>query len=110
MEISNIDDSQFSDALMNVWTNSILEVFKSFGITGFGVEPRVRTTIDELVENRNKVAHGRESALVVGERHRSIILRDKFSIITTLIDSVIANLENFYNSRTFIKNSERSGY
>lgn len=110
IEIMNIDESQFSDVLMNVWTNSILEVFNSFGITGFVVEPRVRTTIDELVENRNKVAHGRESALTVGERHRSRVLRDKFSIVTTLIDSVIDHLETFYNSRAFLKTNERSAY
>lgn len=102
-EIMNIDEFQFSDVLMNVWTNSILEVFNSFGISSFVVEPRVRTTIDELVENRNKVAHGRESALVVGERHRSKILRDKFSIVTSLIDSVIAHLEAFYNTRAFLR-------
>ena len=77
--------------------------FNSFGISSFVVEPRVRTTIDELVENRNKVAHGRESALVVGERHRSKILRDKFSIVTSLIDSVIAHLEAFYNTRAFLR-------
>lgn len=110
VEISNIDESQFSDALMNVWTNSILEVFNSLGVAGFGVEPRVRTTIDELVENRNKVAHGRESALVVGERHRSIVLREKYSIITTLIDSVITSLEGFYDSRAFLKNGQRAAY
>ncbi|WP_143498323.1 MAE_28990/MAE_18760 family HEPN-like nuclease [Pseudomonas sp. Irchel s3b5] len=102
-EIMNIDEFQFSDVLMNVWTNSILEVFNSFGISSFVVEPRVRTTIDELVENRNKVAHGRESALVAGERHRSKILRDKFSIVTSLIDSVIAHLEDFYNTRAFLR-------
>lgn len=102
-EITSIDEFQFSDVLMNVWTNSILEVFNSFGIASFVVEPRVRTTIDELVENRNKVAHGRESALTVGERHRSRILRDKFSIVTTLIDSVIAHLEIFYNTRAFLR-------
>lgn len=105
-----IDEAQFSDTLMNVWTNSILEVFKSFGIIGFEVEPRVRTTIDELVENRNKVAHGRESALVVGERHRSNILRDKYSITTSFIDAVIISLEGFYNSRSFLKESERHAY
>ncbi|MFW3895958.1 MAE_28990/MAE_18760 family HEPN-like nuclease [Pseudomonas bharatica] len=108
-EITKIDEAQFSDVLMNVWTNSILEVLKSFGIN-LPITPRTRTTIDELVENRNKVAHGRESALSVGERHRSHVLRDKFTITTNLIDSVILALENFYNSKTFIKISERATY
>lgn len=98
-----IDEFQFTDVLMNVWTNSILEVFNSFGIESFKIDPRTRTTVDELVENRNKVAHGRESALSVGERHRSAILRDKFTIITTLIDSVTLHLESFYNSRAFLR-------
>lgn len=110
VEVLKIDEAQFSDVLMNVWTKSILEVFNSFGITDFVVEPRVRTTIDELVENRNKVAHGRESALVVGERHRSRVLRDKLSIVTDLIDSVIAHLEGFYNSRSFLRVDERAVY
>ncbi|KJH85497.1 hypothetical protein UG46_17430 [Pseudomonas fluorescens] len=109
-ESSKIDETQFADNLMNVWTNSILEVLNCFGIVDFIVEPRVRTTIDELVENRNKVAHGRESALVVGERHRSNILRDKFSITTTLIDAVISQLETYYISRAFIKPDIRTTY
>lgn len=108
-EKANIDETQFSDSLMNVWTNSILEVFHSFGITLI-VEPRTRATIDELVENRNKVAHGRESALIVGERHRSRVLRDKFTITTSMIDSVINHLEYFYNTRSFIKVQERHSY
>ncbi|MFG0397931.1 MAE_28990/MAE_18760 family HEPN-like nuclease [Pseudomonas sp. zjy_11] len=106
---ANIDETQFSDTLMNVWTNSILEVLQSFGIA-FVVAPRTRATIDELVENRNKVAHGRESALIVGERHRSSVLRDKFTITTNMIDSVINNLESFYNNRSFIKPQERGSY
>ncbi|MFJ4055994.1 MAE_28990/MAE_18760 family HEPN-like nuclease [Pseudomonas sp. NPDC089743] len=106
---ANIDETQFSDSLMNVWTNSILEVFHSFGITTT-IDPRTRATIDELVENRNKVAHGRESALTVGERHRSNILRDKFTITTGMIDLVISNLELFYTTRSFIKTQERNSY
>ncbi len=109
-EVLKIDESQFSDVLMNVWAKSISEVFSSFGISDFVVEPRVRTTIDELVENRNKVAHGRESALIVGERHRSDVLRDKLSITTSLIDLVIARLEKFYISRAFLRDSERNFY
>lgn len=109
-DILKIDDSQFSGVLQNVWTNSVLEVFDSLGIVGFNVGPRERTTIDELVENRNKVAHGRESALVVGERHRSTVLRDKFSIVANFIDSVTDALEVFYQGRNFIRVDERSSY
>ncbi|MFS0826639.1 MAE_28990/MAE_18760 family HEPN-like nuclease [Pseudomonas phoenicis] len=108
-EKAHIDETQFSKILMNVWTNSILEVFQSFGI-GFTVDPRARATIDELVENRNKVAHGRESALSVGERHRSNVLRDKFTITTALIDSIINHLELFYIKRSFIRPLERESY
>ncbi|MNP13927.1 hypothetical protein D3C76_1062290 [compost metagenome] len=106
----NIDDSQFSGVLQNVWTNSVLEVFNSLGLQGFVVEPRVRATIDEIVENRNKVAHGRESALVVGERYRSRVLRDKFTIVSSFIDSVTEALEEFYNGRNFIRDEVRSDY
>jgi|SRR5471030_1701919 len=108
-ETTNIDETQFSDTLMNVWMKSIIEVLDSFGID-LSVDPRTRTTINELVENRNKVAHGRESALAVGERHRSNILREKFTITTSLIDAVTNKLETFYSSRSFIKASERGLY
>lgn len=109
-DVMNIDDSQFSGVLQNVWTNSVLEVFNSLGLQGFVVEPRVRATIDEIVENRNKVAHGRESALVVGERYRSRVLRDKFTIVSSFIDSVTEALEEFYNGRNFIRDEVRSDY
>lgn len=108
--ISVINESAFSNHLQNVWTNTIEEVIKSFGINNFTITPRVRATINELVEKRNSVAHGRENASVVGERFRTSTLRTKMGIITTFAYDLIDIFEDYYSNKKFLKNHFKRNY
>ena len=109
-EIATLNDGIFDNNLQNVWTNTILEVMACFGITDFQITPRERTTIDEIVEKRNAVAHGREKASTIGEAQNSIILRQKHDLIKELAERIIDKLENYYTDYDFIKNSVRRHY
>jgi hypothetical protein len=108
--VSSINESAFSNNLQNVWTKTIDEVIKAFGIKGFVIDPRTRTTIDELVEKRNAVAHGRESAAVVGERFRTDVLRAKSQLISDFAFQLIDLFDDYYSNKNFLKGNAKKHY
>ena len=108
--ISNINETIFSTSLQNVWTKTIEEIIKSFGIKGFEITPNIRATIDELVGKRNSVAHGRESASLIGERFRSNVLRSKMEIIINFCNELIDLFENYYSNKEFLRGTAKKHY
>jgi len=113
MESQNIlliSKTAFSSNLQNVWTKTIIEIINVFGIKGFTIDPITRTIIDELVERRNAVAHGRESASVVGERFRTDVLRNRYATVVQFADQLVDAFETFYNSKQFLKPYAKKHY
>ncbi len=102
-DIFNINNTLFSQNLQNVWFKTIQDTIRSFGATPIQVEPRIRLTIDEIVNKRNAVAHGRESPTAVGERHRTIVLRTKTQEIQIVIEQVISTFEEYIINSDFLK-------
>jgi alpha-galactosidase len=99
-EISN---TIFSQNLQNVWYKTMLEIIASFGANEIQITPRVRLTIDEIVEKRNAVAHGRETPLVVGERHRCSVLRIKTQEIQLIVEQFISTFEDYITNKGYLK-------
>jgi hypothetical protein len=108
--IPSLNETAFSNNLQNVWTKTIIEILTAFGIGNFIIEPRTRTTIDEIVDKRNAVAHGRETAAVIGERFRTNDLRVKMNTITTFSFDLIDCFENYHDSKKFIKPQSKRHY
>lgn len=105
-----LSDTTFSNSLQNVWFGTIEEISKCFGINEIPSSPRTRATINELVDRRNAVAHGRENAFDVGSRFRSDILRDKMNEVIDFTHNLIALYENYYNKKNFIKTGAKRLY
>jgi hypothetical protein len=108
--IATINESCLAIYLQNVRINTVDELFDAFGINKLNLNPTTRLSVDEIVENRNKVAHGREQASIVGERHRANSLRQKTDEVSELINSIIDSFEEFCISKSFIKPAERYRY
>jgi hypothetical protein len=102
-EIFDISNTIFSQNLQNVWFKTIQDTIRSFGASPIQVEPRVKLTIDEVVDKRNAVAHGRETPTVIGERHRVNVLRAKTQEIQIVIEQVISTFEEYIANHDFIK-------
>lgn len=109
-EIFEIDNKLFSMSLQNVWFDTIQDVLKSFGVPVLVVDPRVSCTVDEIVDKRNSVAHGRETPLIVGERHRANVLRGKTVEIQLVTDMFIDKFEQFISDQTYIRPCFRATY
>lgn len=102
-EVFDISNTIFSQNLQNVWFKTIQNTIRSFGAAPIQVEPRVKLTIDEVVDKRNAVAHGRETPTVIGERHRANVLRTKTQEIQLVIEQVISTFEDYIANYEFLK-------
>lgn len=105
-----INETIFSGHLQNVWTKTIYEISVILGMKNFSFDSRIKTTIDEIVDKRNAVAHGRDSASSVGERYRVIDLREKMEIVSSATQQFIAAVDDHYNHKKYIKPSLRRHY
>jgi len=106
-EISN---TIFSQNLQNVWFKTIEETIKSFGAKSIEVDTRVRFTVDEIVEKRNAVAHGRETPISVGERYRCSVLRDKTREIQMVADLFVATFERYIQEYDYLREEHKDVY
>ncbi|QKG52128.1 MAE_28990/MAE_18760 family HEPN-like nuclease [Hymenobacter sp. BRD67] len=114
-EISNsntvsINETMFSSTLQNVWAKTIEEVVKAFGIKGYSIPLSSRVTVDELVDKRNAVAHGRESASTIGERQRAQVLASKMTVISTVTSEIIDLFDTYCTTNGFIKPAAKKYY
>lgn len=105
-----INETAFSTHLQNTGMKTLERVMQSFGMPSTQFERKERVTVDEVVDKRNAVAHGRDSAAYVGERYRAHELREKMDVISTVIDKVIDTAEQYYSSKNFIKSGFKRHY
>lgn len=105
-----INETIFSDPLGNVWAKTIEGVVRAFGINSFVIETRTSATINELVDRRNAVAHGRERASLVGERFRTDALRTKMTTISDFSYELIDLFENYYTDKKFLRSHAKKHY
>lgn len=101
-ECFELNNTVFSENLQNIWCNTIQEAVRSFGANPISIEPRVRLTIDEVVEKRNAVAHGRETPVLVGERHRTTVLRVKTQEVQLVVEQFISTFEDYILNKRYI--------
>ncbi len=99
----DLNNTIFSENLQNIWYKTLQETIRSFGATQILIAPRVILTINEVVEKRNAVAHGRETPVAVGERHRSDILRTKAQEIHMVVEQFVHTFEDYVLNKKYIK-------
>ncbi len=109
-ESFEINNTIFSQNLQNVWFETIQQTLDSFGASRLVVEPRVRFTVDEIVDKRNAVAHGRETPKVVGEKYRTNVLRTKTTDIQLLADMFTDAFETYISGLAYIQQDYRRNY
>ena len=109
-EVPNINNAVLSGTLQNVWFSTIETTLDSFGIAPLVVEPRVRFTLNEVVDKRNAVAHGRETPVEVGERFRCQVLRTKTAEVQLVSDMFIDAFESYLRNAEFVKQAHRPDY
>jgi hypothetical protein len=108
-KLCEIDENLFSLYLQNISGSAIEELYVALGME-LDLPISTRVLLNELVDNRNKVAHGRESAAVVGGRYSINDLQNKFGQVQEFTLSFIDTIELFFESRSFIRSIAREKY
>jgi hypothetical protein len=104
-------EGAFLDQLENIWDKTIRKTFNLLGIRDSALyDPRVAQYINEIVERRNAVAHGRESAAAVGQTYNAGRLQILHDEISTQIQYMIVCLEQHLDSKMFIKSQHKHAY
>jgi hypothetical protein len=109
-EKPRIDSTCLSPYMQNVDGNTFDALFAAFGIKGVRITPRLRTTLAEIRDKRNSVAHGREPVTVVGERFRSPVLTGKALEISDFLHEFIDAVESYHSNFKYIKSRNREAY
>ncbi|WP_347889196.1 HEPN domain-containing protein [Vibrio fluvialis] len=114
MECSNeskINDSIFAPSLQNVWFDTVQILFRCFGIAGIDdADGSFKLAIDEVVNNRNAVAHGRIPAQHIGERQRCDVLSDRLRKIESCTGQIVEKFESYLDNKEYLKPVHRADY
>jgi hypothetical protein len=108
--IANINETALSNKLQNVWVKTINEVVKILGMEEVMISAQMKITINEIVDKRNAVAHGRDSAASIGERFRANELRDRLNLVSSATHIIIDSIEVHCEKMRYIKPSARRLY
>ncbi len=102
-ELCAVNETMFGLYLQNVWIESIDEVCRCFGMKKIAISPLEKSLLNSIVENRNKVAHGRESASEVGQKHSSDHLMRLHDLSVSFCEKLTDEFETFISTRKFVK-------
>ncbi|WP_375771021.1 MAE_28990/MAE_18760 family HEPN-like nuclease [Archangium gephyra] len=101
----------FSSDLQNIWYKTLVELFDCLGITSLPVpDIRLKQYIDEIVEKRNAVAHGRESPILAAAGRRSPDLEQRYDAVSKTIDYLFDCFEGYLQRRDFVRQDQRAAY
>jgi hypothetical protein len=106
-----LDDGVFESQLQNVWFETLKQIF-DFLLIPYDPVPEVRISgyIDEIVNKRNEIAHGRSSAITVGRLTTVADLEIRMTAIARLIDHIIISFDEYLEGRAFIAQINRPVY
>jgi hypothetical protein len=111
VELCEVNSSVFAYQLQNIWAETLVDVAESIGGSDFYLrQQRDEFYLDEVVDKRNGVAHGRSDPLIVGARGRSPDLVIRYDAVLRILESFIQMLETHANSLIYIKESRRGNY
>jgi hypothetical protein len=109
-DISHFDETFVSKYLQNVWGKTFNQITKTLGMNNFGISGNKVFAFDEIVDNRNKMAHGRDSAADIGSAPNYPDLKNRYDLIFDTINRYINHFEAYYANKEFIKISDRVNY
>ena len=109
-EVPSLDETVLARYLQNIWYETLVDIREVFGIKPMIEDPRIRTTVDEIVGNRNAIAHGRQSPIAIGQSQKSTVIREKLNLLQQVNHDTIDDFEDYFSGKKFIKPSSRRFY
>lgn len=103
-----IDDTVLSMYLQNIDRESLEQIFACFGIrTPVVPTPRYFGYLDELVEKRRAVSHGRSGAEEVGRAYRSAELLQRLDAVVDVVAHLESTFTTYVTRRLYVAVAHR---
>lgn len=110
-EDAQIENLVFGPHLQSCTNMTMSSVLSYIGMPSIAISSNPdRHYIDEIVNKRHAIAHGRTSSAVVGANGRSSDLELRFDAVQRSVDLFISQIEDYYNSYDFINSSAKSRF
>jgi len=105
-----IADGVFSDRLQNVRPEVIRDIFEYLGLSSVFLNESDCLILNEVVEKRNQVAHGRTDPVVIGSASTSADLESRFGAIYGMAFGLLASMREQLADLYFVKDQHRPLY
>lgn len=106
-----VNEAVLGQDLQNIWCETMRLVFKCFAIGGpVFPDPSYEPFFDEIVNKRNAVAHGRETAARMGRGTRSPDLLVRFNAVSSTCNYVLDRFDVYLRNLEFVRISERPAF
>lgn len=106
-----LESAMLDDQSQNIRFRTLENLFECFCIDDPVVpELRLRGYVDQIADNRNRVAHGRDSATRVGASTTSSELERVLEAIVLVANHVIDSLDRHFVGRRFVAGIYRAQY
>lgn len=97
--VAGIDDTLFPTDGSHYRVRQLHTIWQVLGVAGPVVpEPRLLGRIEEIVENRNAITHGRRTADDVGRGYSRLDIEERFNDLRNICEHVLGSLERHYSS------------
>lgn len=107
-EESKIESLLFSPHLQSCSNTTMSSILSYIGMSSAAISSNPdRHYIDEIVNKRHAVAHGRTSPATVGANGRSSDLDIRFDAVQRTVELFISQIETYYNSYGFINDAAK---
>lgn len=104
-KILDLSLQYINENITNCWSHVLVDIYNIFGIN-LEININEKMVIDEIVEKRNAVAHGREKPTVVYVKSATDII-ERHSLIIKVLDNCILKLEHYLDSKMYLKEAFR---
>lgn len=103
-KVNNINDTLFPCSTGNIKYQQLESIWNIFGIkTDIINDPKIQGFLEELVEHRNAIAHGRELASTIGKRVSFNDLEMRYNILSAYYSYITATFEEYIKNNNHLK-------
>ncbi|TGM35615.1 hypothetical protein EHQ75_16950 [Leptospira levettii] len=103
--VFDIDETMFGTFVQNIWFATIEEIFLCFGLSTSILTISHRVLINEIVDNRNSISHGRKPTIEIGEKYTAAELKTKYDNVLLFLETIISKFKTFIEQEEYIKAS-----
>jgi hypothetical protein len=94
-----------NENITNCWSHVLVDIYNLFDID-LEINRNDKLALDEIVEKRNAVAHGREKPTSVYVKSANDII-ERHALVVRVLDNCILKLENYLSQKLYMKENFR---